>query len=150
MCTATPECIYDPTTGTFLSPDPLAAEPYGSEEATTTVANAYHYVSNDPLNFTDPLGLCRTTDVEFQIPGDSGADVEVLTGPDGGYTYDQCKNSAAVDCTSPTPIVEGDAYIPTGNTSRVVPTSCVRQWREVELDSPRLWPGVPAVGLLEL
>jgi hypothetical protein len=27
---------------------------YGSEPGTPTEANPYHYVANDPLNFTDP------------------------------------------------------------------------------------------------
>lgn len=61
--------FYDPTTGTFLSPDPLMQSPYGTEEATTTAANAYHYVANDPLNYVDPLGLCRITDAEFDEDG---------------------------------------------------------------------------------
>jgi len=43
---------YDPTTGTFLTRDPLDAI-----DGTPTVANPYHYVDNDPLNKTDPLGL---------------------------------------------------------------------------------------------
>lgn len=59
---------YDPTTGTFLTPDPLLEGPNSPELGTglgifdgeTTVANPYNYVSNDPLNLTDPLGLCPT------------------------------------------------------------------------------------------
>jgi RHS repeat-associated protein len=43
---------YDPDTGLFLSPDPL-----DGVDGTTTVANAYHYTDNDPVNSTDPTGL---------------------------------------------------------------------------------------------
>jgi RHS repeat-associated protein len=41
---------YDPTTGRFLSEDPLkfAAE-----------INLYPYAGNNPVNFTDPLGTCK-------------------------------------------------------------------------------------------
>jgi RHS repeat-associated protein len=48
---------YDPTTGTFTTPDPL-----DSVDGTSTVANPYHYTSNDPLNRMDPLGL-RTDNI---------------------------------------------------------------------------------------
>jgi RHS repeat-associated protein len=43
---------YDPTTGTFTTPDPL-----DGIHGTTTTANRYHYVDNNPTNLTDPLGL---------------------------------------------------------------------------------------------
>ncbi|MBI2705041.1 MAG: hypothetical protein HYX32_07095 [Actinobacteria bacterium] len=49
---------YDPTTGTFLTRDPLGGDPAGK---TTTTTNSYAYGYNDPLNRTDPLGL-RSTD----------------------------------------------------------------------------------------
>ena len=54
---------YDPTTGTFLTPDPLGvgAEPEGRP----TSGNLYAYVGNDPLNYQDPLGLCRMLDGDF-------------------------------------------------------------------------------------
>ena len=38
---------YDPTPGRFLSEDPAASD-----------ANLYRYVGNNPLNATDPTGLC--------------------------------------------------------------------------------------------
>jgi len=47
---------YDPKTGSFTKRDPLDGVP-----GTTTQANPYHYVNNDPLNGTDPTGL-RCTD----------------------------------------------------------------------------------------
>jgi RHS repeat-associated protein len=40
---------YDPTTGTFTTPDPLNGIP-----GTTTANNNYHYTNNNPLNLTDP------------------------------------------------------------------------------------------------
>ncbi len=54
---------YDPTTATFLTPDPLGvdAEPPGRPSS----GNLYAYVGNDPLNHTDPLGLCRMADGDF-------------------------------------------------------------------------------------
>ncbi|MCC6224774.1 MAG: hypothetical protein IT195_00025, partial [Microthrixaceae bacterium] len=39
---------YDPSTGTFLSPDPL-----DGIDGEPTVANPYHYADNDPLNRVD-------------------------------------------------------------------------------------------------
>jgi len=44
--------MYDASTGTFLSRDPM-----DGVDGTPTVAHAYHYADNDPLNRTDPLGL---------------------------------------------------------------------------------------------
>ena len=46
------EGYYDPTTGTFLSRDPLGEPP-----GTTVEANPYSYARNDPVNMVDPLGL---------------------------------------------------------------------------------------------
>ncbi len=53
---------YDPTTGTFTTPDPL-----DGVDGTPTVGNPYHYTDNDPLNKTDPLGL-RPGDTEMRCP----------------------------------------------------------------------------------
>jgi len=41
---------YDPTTGRFLSPDPLGPQ---------NAANTYTYVANNPLDYTDPSGMKR-------------------------------------------------------------------------------------------
>lgn len=43
---------YDPSTGQFLSRDPAAA----------TTRSPYGYVNDNPLNGTDPTGLCGWTD----------------------------------------------------------------------------------------
>lgn len=58
------EGYYDPTTGTFLTRDPLGGDPAGK----TTTANPYAYGYNDPLNKVDPLGL-RPCDMEFTVNG---------------------------------------------------------------------------------
>ena len=42
---------YDPDTGTFLSRDPLAAQP-------TWIEGPHAYAQSSPSNFTDPTGLC--------------------------------------------------------------------------------------------
>ena len=44
--------MYDPTLGRFLSPDPLVSDPAFSQSW-----NAYSYVLNSPINFTDPSGF---------------------------------------------------------------------------------------------
>ncbi len=77
--------FYDPTTGTFLSPDPVDGSPGTPDEA-----NPYDYVGNDPLNFVDPLGLCRTTDVVFG-PYQS-------EDPNGGLSKEECLVHPEVDC----------------------------------------------------
>ncbi len=83
---------YDPTTGTFLSPDPL-----DGVDGETTVANPYHYTSNDPLNFTDPLGLSRLRDPDMGPCPPSYAEVttppssyDALAGNNSG-SYVQCE-----------------------------------------------------------
>lgn len=52
---------YFPTMAAFATPDPLDGVP-----GQTTIANLYHYSSNDPLNQTDPLGL-RPHDEDLSI-----------------------------------------------------------------------------------
>ncbi len=42
---------YDPTSGQFLTPDPLEGT-----NGTPTIATAYHYADNDPINQIDPGG----------------------------------------------------------------------------------------------
>jgi RHS repeat-associated protein len=55
---------YDPTTGQFLTTDPLEGL-----NGTTTLTDPYHYTNNNPLNQADPFGL-RPTDEGFSAkPG---------------------------------------------------------------------------------
>lgn len=43
---------YDPLTGRFTAPDPIACEMYNPENS-----DAYAYCHNDPINYFDPVGL---------------------------------------------------------------------------------------------
>ena len=54
--------LYDPTTTTFLSPDPLAP-PAGALWAN----NPYDYANNNPLTLTDPLGTHPVTDDQLAL-----------------------------------------------------------------------------------
>lgn len=53
--------VYDPATMGFLSRDPLPGDP-GSVWA----SNPYEYAANNPLMFSDPLGLKPLTDEQLQ------------------------------------------------------------------------------------
>lgn len=72
---------YDPLTGRFLSPDPIAQAPFWSQGL-----NRYSYVFNDPLNLIDPSGfsaaLCCSYPTGSYAGGTSGA-----AGATGGSTY---------------------------------------------------------------
>ena len=65
---------YDPSTGQFISVDPLVG----------ITGQPYEYVNGDPLNFIDPLGLCNANvfSGSFWTKGNciSGA----VGGPNGG------------------------------------------------------------------
>lgn len=45
--------IYDPLLGRFLSVDPIRHTPFSTQGS-----NAYSYVYNNPLSYTDPSGFC--------------------------------------------------------------------------------------------
>jgi RHS repeat-associated protein len=53
--------IYDPSTRSFLSTDPLPPITGAS-----WAANPYHYAANNPLSFTDPTGLRPMTDADLR------------------------------------------------------------------------------------
>jgi len=75
---------YDPQTGTFLTPDPL-----DGVSGTPTVANGYQYVGNDPINYTDPSGLCRIMDGDFYF--EDNKDLCESLRPEGGGPACQVK-----------------------------------------------------------
>jgi RHS repeat-associated protein len=67
---------YDPTTGTWLQQDPL-----GVDGGT----NIYAYADGDPVNLSDPLGLCvRQLSLEARIERASEAFERVLDGSGSG------------------------------------------------------------------
>ncbi|WP_285474051.1 DUF6531 domain-containing protein [Actinoplanes sp. NBRC 101535] len=53
--------VYDPSSRSFLSPDPLPAVP-----GTAWSGNPYHYAGNDPVGHADPSGLRPITDAELR------------------------------------------------------------------------------------
>ena len=65
--------VYDPQLGRFLSPDPVVADPSGSQGW-----NLYSYVGNNPLSRTDPTGLiqagamCNISTYVFCMDGGGG------------------------------------------------------------------------------
>ncbi len=64
--------VYDADTGQFLSPDPLGL-PGGT--------NLREYAANNPTNYIDPLGLCKTVTIYIWTTGVGHAAIDV----DGNY-----------------------------------------------------------------
>ena len=61
---------YDPSIGRFISEDPIGFAGSGT--------NFYAYVKNDPINLTDPLGLCpkdKATECRIKVGLGIGLDV---------------------------------------------------------------------------
>ncbi len=71
---------YDPTTGQFLSRDPIVS----------STRSAYAYVYGNPLNMTDPSGLCGWGDpFDCVVPDDMGGMIDDAT-PDCFAWQDGC------------------------------------------------------------
>jgi RHS repeat-associated protein len=60
--------VFDPDTGTFLSPDPLPPLLGGAQ-----VANPYHLAANDPVHRVDPWGLQPLTDADLAAFNDQAS-----------------------------------------------------------------------------
>ncbi|MEZ4376173.1 MAG: RHS repeat-associated core domain-containing protein [Polyangiaceae bacterium] len=79
--------IYDPTLGRFLSRDPLLLPRGGSG------TNPYAFAYNDPINFSDPTGLCGEAEgipcpEPIILPGGGGGGTPPPPPP--GSPYDPC------------------------------------------------------------
>ena len=63
---------YDPSIGRYLTADPLGVTPFGSDTS-GGLNHLYAYANNNPVRFTDPLGLipctCRATGGGSRPPG---------------------------------------------------------------------------------
>jgi hypothetical protein len=74
----------DPAVGTFLSRDPLAAEP-------SWWNSAFAYTAANPANYTDPTGLCRFWDIQCHLQGLTGLnDSEMAYCSRGPSTLHKC------------------------------------------------------------
>jgi RHS repeat-associated protein len=77
---------YDPATGQFLTPDPLADLPGG---------HPYAYAADDPINFSDPWGLCQHSElgVCLDIVTDTASAAGQRAGNAAGWVSHQVANA---------------------------------------------------------
>lgn len=73
---------YDPGTGRFISKDPFS----GALERPQTLT-AYPYVQNNPVNFTDPSGMCPWCVASGVIGALAGGIVAATQGGDKGEIF---------------------------------------------------------------
>ncbi len=75
---------YDPATGSFLSRDPLSAEP-------SWLGSPFVYAGASPADYSDPTGLCSWWDVQCHLQGLAGLnDSEMAYCSRGPRTLGRC------------------------------------------------------------
>jgi RHS repeat-associated protein len=107
--------IYDPVIGRFLSKDPLL------DSSSSLSANPYVFSLNDPVNFSDPTGLCAAEDIKCikhqresdGTPGgfgswDSLGNISGVSIIHGGSSRTPNPAHAKVPQTTPTPSYDGN------------------------------------------
>jgi len=100
---------YEPSTGRYLSPEPMLQDPkwVTGELASGHQVPAYSYANNNPIANTDPNGLWTLT---VQCTDLAGKSVPITIGPTGGFlpTCDEClqvQRIAATRCGNSPPNV---------------------------------------------
>ena len=112
---------YDPTTGRFLTTDPLG--PTGSG-----LGSLYAYGSNSPLRFTDPSGLCDW----FGCIGDAWNAATGAVGTAAGWVGDNASlvsagTGLAAIAVAPIPVVGQGAALALGGISLATGALAVKE-----------------------
>lgn len=89
--------------GTFTTRDPL-----DGVDGLTTVSNPYHYVSNDPLNQVDPMGL-RQTDSDLNCSSLASRLLVSACTPGSQQSLPACSLQVPLLCAPPPQLSPGPA-----------------------------------------